>query len=58
LPAAFVDIDLFDDIAGNINGSISLIGEVRKGRFGPVYLDLGRSDAGQPPEGAHGVRSA
>jgi hypothetical protein len=43
LPAADVDIDFFDDIAGNINGSISLIGEVRKGRVG-VVADISYSD--------------
>jgi hypothetical protein len=32
LPAADVDIDFYDDILGNINGSFALIGEARKGR--------------------------
>ena len=43
LPATDVDIDFFDDIAGNINGSIALIGEVRKGRVG-VVADIAYSD--------------
>lgn len=33
LLAADVDIDFFDDILGNINGSFALIGEARKGRY-------------------------
>ena len=43
LPAADVDIDFYDDIAGNINGAFSLIGEVRKGRLG-VVADVNYSD--------------
>jgi hypothetical protein len=43
LPAANVDIDFYDDIAGNINGAFSLIGEARKGRLG-VVADVNYSD--------------
>jgi len=43
LPAAEVDIDFYDDILGNINGSFSLIGEARKGRYG-VVADIDYSD--------------
>jgi hypothetical protein len=43
LPAADVDIDFYDDIAGNINGAFSLIGEVRKGKVG-VVADVNYSD--------------
>jgi hypothetical protein len=43
LPAADVDIDFYDDIAGNINSAFSLIGEVRKGRLG-VVADVNYSD--------------
>jgi hypothetical protein len=43
LPAADVDIDFYDDIRGNINGSFALIGEARKGRVG-VVTDISYSD--------------
>jgi hypothetical protein len=43
LPAADVDIDFYDDILGNINGSFALIGEARKGRVG-VVADISYSD--------------
>jgi len=43
LPAVDVDIDFFDDIASNINGAFSLIGEVRNGRVG-VVVDVSYSD--------------
>ncbi len=43
LPASDVDVDFYDDIAGNINSSFSLIGEARKGRYG-VVVDIDYSD--------------
>jgi len=43
LPAAEVDLDFYDDILGNINGSFALIGEARKGRVG-VVTDVSYSD--------------
>ena len=32
LPPADVDVDFYDDILGNINGALMLVGEARKGR--------------------------
>jgi len=53
LPAADVDIDFYDDILGNINGSFALIGEARKGRVGVVtdisYSDIEDDDATPGP---------
>jgi hypothetical protein len=53
LPAADVDIDFYDDILGNINGSFALIGEVRKGRVGVVgdvsYSDIEDDEATAGP---------
>lgn len=43
LPTADIDIDFWDDILGNINGAVFLIGEARKGRFG-VFADLAYTD--------------
>jgi len=44
LPPAEIDIDFYDDILGNINGALFLVGEARKGRFGIVadaaYVDI------------------
>lgn len=39
LPPADIDIDFWDDIFGNINGAIFLVGEARKEKFG-VFMDL------------------
>jgi hypothetical protein len=39
LPPADLDIDFYDDILGNINGALMLVGEARKDRLG-VVLDL------------------
>lgn len=43
-PAADIDIDFYDDILGNINGAIMLVGEAMKGDFGisadVVYTDI------------------
>ena len=39
LPSADVDIDFYDDILGNINGTAMFIGEVHKNRFGAA-LDV------------------
>jgi hypothetical protein len=53
LPAADVDVDFYDDILGNINGSFALIGEARKGRVGVVtdvsYSDIEDDDATPGP---------
>lgn len=44
LPPADIDVDFYDDILGNINGAVMLIGEARKDRFGMVmeltYTDI------------------
>lgn len=44
LPPADIDIDFWDDIVGNINGGLFLVGEARRGRFGLVtdvaYVDI------------------
>ncbi len=39
LPVADIDIDFYDDILGNINGAIMLVGEARKGNFG-IFADI------------------
>ncbi|WP_163336722.1 hypothetical protein [Desulfopila sp. IMCC35008] len=43
-PAADIDIDFYDDILGNINGAIMLVGDAMKGDFGisadVVYTDI------------------
>lgn len=48
LPAADIDVDFYDDILGNINGALMLVGEARKGRFGLVmdvtYTDIEMED--------------
>jgi len=48
LPSADVDVDFYDDVLGNINGAIMLVGEARKGRFGVVmdvvYTDIEGED--------------
>ena len=53
LPAVDVDLDFYDDIAGNINGAFSLVGEVRKGRIGMVgdvnYSDIEDDEATPGP---------
>jgi hypothetical protein len=36
LPPADIDINFYDDVFGNINGAIMLVGEARKGKFGMV----------------------
>jgi hypothetical protein len=44
LPAADIDIDFYDDVLGNINGALMLVGEARKGQYGLVmdvaYFDI------------------
>jgi len=44
LPPADIDIDFYDDILGNINGALFLVGEARKGHLGVVadiaYVDI------------------
>jgi hypothetical protein len=48
LPPADIDIDFYDDILGNINGALMLVGEARKGRYGMVmdivYTDIELED--------------
>jgi len=43
LPPADVDVDFWDDIFGNINGALFLVGEARQGRFG-VFMDIAYVD--------------
>jgi hypothetical protein len=43
LPPADIDVDFYDDILGNINGAIMLVGEARKGRYG-VVMDIAYTD--------------
>lgn len=43
LPPADIDIDFYDDIIGNINGALMLVGEARKGRYGMV-MDIAYTD--------------
>lgn len=43
LPAADINVDFYDDILGNINGAVMLVGEARKGPFG-FHLDLVYTD--------------
>jgi hypothetical protein len=49
LPEADIDVDFYDDVVGNINGVLMLIGEARKGRFGLVvdvaYTDIEMEDS-------------
>lgn len=39
LPATDIDVDFYDDIWGNINGALYLVGEARKDNLG-VFLDV------------------
>jgi hypothetical protein len=43
LPPADIDIDFWDDILGNINGALFLVGEARKDRLG-VFMDIAYVD--------------
>ncbi len=43
LPAADIDVDFYDDIFGNINGALMLVGEARKGDFG-AFADIFYTD--------------
>jgi len=43
LPPADIDVDFYDDILGNINGALMLVGEARKGRYGMV-MDIAYTD--------------
>jgi hypothetical protein len=43
LPVADIDIDFYDDVLGNINGALMLVGEARKGRYGMV-IDVAYTD--------------
>jgi hypothetical protein len=53
LPPADIDIDFYDDVFGNINGAVMLVGEARKGRWGGVmdiaYTDIEIEDATEGP---------
>lgn len=44
LPPVDIDINFYDDVLGNINGALMLVGEARKGRLGvvvdTVYTDI------------------
>lgn len=58
LPAADVDIDFYDDILGNINGSFALIGEARNGRVGVVTdVSIRISKTTMPPPARFSRRS-
>lgn len=39
LPPVDIDIDFWDDILGNINGALFVVGEVQKGKFG-IMVDI------------------
>ena len=43
LPSTDIDVGFYDDIAGNINGALMLVGEARKGRYG-VFADIAYTD--------------
>ena len=43
LPPADIDIDFWDDVLGNLNGALFMVGEARKDRLG-VYLDIAYVD--------------
>ena len=49
LPPTDIDVDFYDDVLGNINGALFLVGEVRKGRWGGLvdiaYTDIEDDDA-------------
>lgn len=53
LPPTDIDVDFYDDVLGNINGGIFLIGEVRKGHWGGLadiaYTDIEFEDATPGP---------
>ncbi|MBW1860060.1 MAG: hypothetical protein JRI70_08310 [Deltaproteobacteria bacterium] len=42
-PPADIDVDFFDDVLGNINGALMLVGEARKGCFG-IVMDVAYTD--------------
>ncbi|MBC2717129.1 MAG: hypothetical protein HF978_17630 [Desulfobacteraceae bacterium] len=42
-PPTDIDIDFYDDIFGNINGAIFLVGEARKDRYG-MLMDIAYTD--------------
>ena len=43
LPPADIDVDFYDDILGNINGALFLVGEARKGKWGGI-VDIAYTD--------------
>jgi hypothetical protein len=53
LPAADIEVDFWDDVLGNINGALMLVGEARKGRYGVVmdivYNDIESKDSTPGP---------
>lgn len=54
LPPADIEIDFWDDILGNINGALFLVGEARKDRWGffadIAYVDIESEDSLPIPE--------
>ncbi|MCB2226032.1 MAG: hypothetical protein KQH53_05080 [Desulfarculaceae bacterium] len=53
LPAANINIDFYDDVLGNLNGALMLLGEVQRGRLGFVadvaYTDIESSNSTPGP---------
>jgi hypothetical protein len=43
LPPADIEVDFYEDVLGNLNGALMLLGEARKGRFG-VMADMAYTD--------------
>lgn len=43
MPDADIDVNFYDDILGNLNGALTMMGEARKGRFG-VMSDIAYKD--------------
>lgn len=61
-PVADIDVDFWDDVLGNINGALFLVGEARKGRWGGVmngaWIDIeADADTPGPSYSKFGVRS-
>ena len=53
LPESDIEVDFWDDVLGNINGALMLVGEARKGRYGVVmdivYTDIESKDSTPGP---------
>lgn len=43
LPSVDIDVDFWDDVVGNINGALFLVGEARKDRYA-VFMDVAYTD--------------